>query len=165
VTSKRRPQQTSRLLRVLLDAGVDFVLIGGVAAIVHGASRMTQDVDIAIAFSEASLSSLLEALRPFNPRHATRPELSLLDDPIEHLTEFRLLLIETELGRLDAMPEVKPLGKVEGLPYVQREVFERSCKVLTAQALIEVKQHVGRPKDLEVAIELEAALERDAGES
>ncbi len=43
-----------------------------------------------------------------------------------------LLLIETELGHLHAMPKVKPLGKVEGLPYVQRKVFERSCKGLTA---------------------------------
>lgn len=39
-------QQTPELLRLLLEAGVEFVLIGGVAAIAHGSSTFTVDCDI-----------------------------------------------------------------------------------------------------------------------
>jgi predicted nucleotidyltransferase len=34
------------LLRSLVDASVEFILVGGVAAVVHGSARLTQDIDI-----------------------------------------------------------------------------------------------------------------------
>ena len=35
-----------RLLAALVDAGVDFIVVGGAAATAHGASRLTQDIDV-----------------------------------------------------------------------------------------------------------------------
>ena len=98
MTRKSKPQQTSRLLRLLLEGGVEFILIGGVAAIVHGASRMTIDVDLAMPFTPENLARLLDILRPHNPVHATRPELSLMHDGVEKISGFRLLWIETDSG-------------------------------------------------------------------
>jgi hypothetical protein len=56
-----------RILATLVDAGVDFVLIGGAAGIVHGAARVTYDVDVAYARDRANLDRLAAALAPHHP--------------------------------------------------------------------------------------------------
>lgn len=160
MNTSRRPQQSSQLLRELLDGGVEFALVGGVAAIIHGATRMTSDVDIAMPFAPENLERFRRALHAYKPVHATRPELSLLDEPLSRLAGFRLLLVETDLGRIDALRDVAPLGSFGQLATVEREVFGRTCRVLSLDALIEVKLYVARPKDLEVARELMAIRER-----
>jgi hypothetical protein len=73
-------QRTPELLRLLLEAGVEFVLIGDVAAIAHGASTFTLDCDIAASFSESNLARLLATLGPYNPRYALAvPKRSVTD--------------------------------------------------------------------------------------
>lgn len=161
MTRSRWPQRNERLLHVLQDGGVEFAVIGGVAALLHGASRMTVDLDVAAPFDEENLSRLRAALAPFSPMHATRPDLSVLDEPMERLLQFRLLLIETKLGRLDVLREVQPLGDFGTLRTIDMEVYGIVAKVLTRDDLIRVKRTVARPKDLVVALELEAARERD----
>ena len=104
-----RQQQTERLLEVLAGSGLDFVVIGGVAAIAHGATTATQDLDIAIQLDADKIRQLLEALAPYNPVHFTRPDLPLVAENAESLAKFRLLLVETDLGRLDILSEVEPL--------------------------------------------------------
>ena len=158
----RSPQQNERLLRLLTDGGVTFAVIGGVAALLHGASQMTVDLDVAAPFDEDNLSRLRGALAPFSPMHATRPDLSVLDEPMERLLQFRLLLIETSLGRLDVLREVQPLGDFRALRTVDMEVYGIHAKVLARDDLIRVKRTVARPKDLAVALELEAVREREA---
>ena len=153
----RGVQQTDRLLAVLQEAGVDFVVIGGVAAISHGAATLTRDLDVAAPFTAENLGRLMAALRPFRPRHVTRPDLGEIQESIERLCEFRLLLIDTELGRVDVLREVEPLGPAESLRAVELELLEgRWFRVLELDALIEVKAHLRRPKDRIVEIELRA---------
>lgn len=158
--AKRYPQKTSALIELLSASELEFAIVGGVAAIMHGSARMTLDLDIIMAFSQANVTRLLEALRPHDPRHATRPDLSILDEPIEHLLGFRMLLIETKLGRLDVLPGLEPFGSYERVPTSAREAFGRTCQVIDLSALIEVKRLVGRRKDIEVVYELEAIRER-----
>ena len=55
------------LLGVLGGAGVEFVLIGGVAAVVHGSARSTQDVDIVYRRDRDNYRRLAGALAPFKP--------------------------------------------------------------------------------------------------
>lgn len=113
----RDPQNNRRLLEALCAARFEFVVVGGVAAVLHGASRLTVDLDVAAPFTEENLTRLLDALRPHRPMHATRPDLSLLDQRVQ---------------------------------------------VLSRGQLIQVKRAVGRPKDIEVALELEALAEAEA---
>ena len=47
-----------RLLAVLVDEGVEFVFVGGYAALVHGSSQPTQDVDITPSSTANNLSRL-----------------------------------------------------------------------------------------------------------
>lgn len=59
------------LVRRLVDAQFEFVLVGGFAGVAHGASRMTRDVDVCASFDAPNLARLLEALNGLNPRFNT----------------------------------------------------------------------------------------------
>lgn len=73
------------------------------------------------------------------------------------LKGFRLLLFETDLGRLDVLGELPPLEDVRTLPSVERKFGDGLLiQVLSLDALIEVKAHVGRPKDRAMEAELRA---------
>lgn len=151
---------TTRLLTCLQDAGFDFVVIGGVAAVAYGASTPTEDLDVAAPMNPENLSHLLDALRPYRPRHATRPDLGEISDPPEELSRFRLLMIDTSLGRVEVFRRVEPIGGVEDLVTVDMELVEgRHFKVLALDQLIEVKTRLRRPKDRTVETELRAIRE------
>lgn len=155
-----RPQRNLALLERLTDAGVEFCIIGGIAAVLHGATRMTVDLDIAAPFTEENLTRLLSALADLDVRHATRPDLRVTDEPLERLLTFRLLLLETDMGRLDVLREVTPIGAYSVLNMVEVDVGQRRCKVLAIDDLITVKRSLTRPQDAEVAVQLEAIRER-----
>lgn len=151
-----------QLLAVLLASGVEFVLVGGVAAAVHGSEQLTKDLDVFAVFTVENMTRLLAALRPLHPRNAARPDLGeLTADPAE-LARYRNLYLLTDLGRLDVLGELPPLGgyaEVEaGADRV--ELFGATCKVLGLDQLIAIKEAVARPKDLLVAAELKAIRDR-----
>jgi hypothetical protein len=103
----------------------------------------------------------MTALRPYHPTHVTRPDLGEIQESTARLCEFRLLLIDTDLGRLDVLREVQPIGPVESLVTVEMELVEgKRFHVLSLDQLIEVKSFVGRPKDRIVEMELRAIRER-----
>lgn len=152
--------QTEVLLEVLLDAGVEFIVVGGIAAVAHGAITPTQDLDIAAPLTEENLNRLMTAIRPYHPRHATRPDLGEVWQTPAQLTKFRLLLLQTDLGRLDVLGRVEPLGDFSSLRSVQVELVEgRMVDVLELSQLLEVKAHLNRPKDKVVEAELRAIVE------
>jgi len=64
-----RMEKLSILLQKLITGGVDFVLVGGYAAVAHGASLMTRDVDVCCRFSLENLERLHKALVDLHPRH------------------------------------------------------------------------------------------------
>ena len=72
-----------------------------------------------------------------------------------------MFLIRTSLGRLDVLRRVEPLGEHGALDTVEIMVAGLTVKVISRPQLIEVKRFVGRPKDREVALELELAEEED----
>lgn len=55
------------ILRRLSQARIDFIVIGGVAAILHGSARLTQDVDVAYRRTDENLQRLADALEPYHP--------------------------------------------------------------------------------------------------
>ena len=163
--SRSAPQQTDELLGLLHDAGVQFVVVGGVAAICHGSATMTRDLDVAAPMTVENVERLMTALRPHHPKHVTRPDLGLIDDPIEYLAGFRMLLIDTDLGRLDVLKEVQPVGSVEDLVTEEFELLPgKMFRVIGLDQLIEIKAHVGRPKDRIVEMELRALRDRERSE-
>lgn len=147
----------SELLRVLAPE-VDFILVGGVAATVHGASRLTQDLDVVYSRKSENIVSLVEALAPYNPYpRGAPPGLPFRWDEktISHGINFTLI---TDLGSLDLLGEITGGGNYEDLlPHAfTLEAFGIKLRCLTLDWLIYVKRAAGRPKDFDAIAELEA---------
>ena len=62
-------QNLSSLLEVLLNANIDFVLIGGFASVVHGSSMVTQDLDVCMLIDPDHIGKLRDCLKELNPKH------------------------------------------------------------------------------------------------
>jgi hypothetical protein len=100
----------SKMLVNLAHGGVEFVLVGGYAAVAHGVTLVTQDVDICCRFSKENLFRLQEVLAGLHPRHRMTPQklpLELTDELCARLTN---LYLETDLCMLDCLGEVKGVG-------------------------------------------------------
>ena len=95
-----------KALQSLSDAEVEFVVIGGVAAALHGSARATWDVDICFSRATINLRRLAAALAPFHPRLRDLPDsLPFVWDEatLSNGTVFALL---TDLGKIDLLAEV-----------------------------------------------------------
>ena len=151
-------QNFSRLLERLSDSGVDFVIIGGFAALTHGSSFMTRDVDVCADLSSENIARLREALKDWNPRHRLTPQrLSFLDHPPTGQS-VNNLYIETDYGILDLLSQVLGLGDFARLRSGAEiiEVDGREYAVIGLPDLITAKEAVARSRDLLVAKELRA---------
>ena len=155
-------QQTRELLRLLLREEIPHVVVGGVAAIAWGASELTRDLDVVIPYRAEEIAALLATLAPYHPKHATRPDLGVIRDAPERLSTFRMLLIETDLGRLDVLPGCEPIGDFDRIRRDASVILldDGEHQVIALDDLIAVKEHVARPKDVLVAAQLRAIRAR-----
>lgn len=155
-------QQIEKLLKLLTENDVQFVVIGGVAATLHGASMVTEDIDFCIPFTVDNMKSLLQALKDIDPHHREVGDDRALTESAERLSEFRNLYLKTELGYIVMLSEVKGVGDFDATKRasVQTELFGVKCPVLDMDALIEAKKHMSRPKDKETVVQLEAIREK-----
>ena len=55
------------VVRVLAEGGVDFIIVGGLAGVIHGAARLTFDVDVVYGRSSENVRRLVLALMPYHP--------------------------------------------------------------------------------------------------
>ena len=103
----------SELLKYLLKHQLDFVLIGGYAGVAYGSSLVTKDIDICALLSPEDITKLREVLAPLHPKHRMTPQkLSFLTEPRGNQAMNNLYL-ETDLGILDILTEVKGVGHFE----------------------------------------------------
>lgn len=151
----------ARLLTALHDGGVEFILVGGVAARAHGASRFTQDVDISYARNDANLERVVAALAPFQPYLRGAPPGLPFAWTVRTLQAGLNFTLTTTAGDIGLLGEIIGGGRYEDLVShtITASIFGRPTKVLDVPWLIRVKRAAGRPKDLEVIAELEALQE------
>lgn len=150
-----------KLIPVLVTHQVKFVIIGGVAAVVHGSARLTFDLDVVYARDEENIMCLVQALKPYSPYlRGVPPGLPFLFDQ-ETVQRGLNFTLTTDLGNLDLLGEVVGGGTYEDLlPHSEEiEVFGVKCLCLGLERLIHIKRAAGRPKDFEAIAELEAILE------
>lgn len=154
-------QDTPALLRALADAGVGFIVVGGVAAIAHGGATFTRDLDVLARFDVPNLERVLAALTPLRPRFALHPARPALDRDAGELASFRNLYLTTDLGRLDILGAI-PNGSFDDLAStaVKMTLAGVECLVLGLDALIDSKALLGRDKDKPVEAELRAIRDR-----
>ena len=150
-------ESIQEILARLSEQGVDFVVIGGVAAVLHGSARVTLDVDVCATLDEPNLSKILAALRGTNPRWRMHPKRPPLEDDPGKLRGFHHLYLETDLGILDVLSEVTGVGDFQSVRdhSVVIEVGELKLRVLDLDTLIEAKRTAGRRKDIDAVPELE----------
>lgn len=146
------------LLRFLVKSPLDFVLVGGLAAVIHGCNQTTRDIDICLILSHEKIQALREILKPIHPKlRTTKEKLSFLEFPKE-LTDVKNLYLETDLGVLDIISHVEGVGGFYDVLKNAKEIklFEGLCHVISIDDLIKSKKALGRHRDLIVVEELEA---------
>jgi len=152
------------LLRALAAEGVEFVIVGGVAATIHGSARLTRDIDVVYRRADENHRRLVRALAPHHPylRGAPAGLPFRFDEPtVRAGLNFTLT---TDLGAIDLLGEVAGGGRWEdvGGHAVEVDVFGVRVRCVDLPFLIRLKRAAGRPKDLEVIGELERLLEERA---
>jgi predicted nucleotidyltransferase len=153
------------LLRALTDGGVEFILIGGAAATVHGSARLTRDVDVVYRRTPENIARLAAALTPYQPYvRGAPPGLPFRWDVATIARGLNFTLV-TQLGDVDLLGEIVGGGGYDALLPSTSVVraFDIACRCLNLDRLIEVKRAAGRPKDFEALAELEAILEEQRG--
>ena len=146
------------LMRALVEARVEFIIVGGAAATAHGAARLTQDLDVVYSRRPENLAHLVAALGPHEPYLRGAPAdlpFTLDVETLQHGLNFTLT---SKLGDIDLLGEIVGGGGYEDLiPHsIEIELFGVRCRCLGLEKLIQVKRAAGRPKDFEALAELEA---------
>lgn len=154
-------QDFNRLLHRLADSGLDFVVIGGFAAVTHGSTLVTRDLDICALLTQENVEKLRAILADWHPRHRMTPQkLSFLEFP--QSGPLQNLYLETDYGIVDIITSVLGVGDFERLKR-GAEIFEvggRCYQVMSLADLIQAKEALGREKDLLAAKELRAIAEK-----
>src|SRR5690606_32481913 len=147
-----------RLLTVLVRHEVEFMVVGGVAAVLRGAPVMTQDVDILYRIDESNITRLKEALDELEA--IARGDDRRLPFGRSHLWTTGHKLAMTNAGPLDVLGSINEGLRFEDLlEYSDHlEVVGLDIRVLRLRRLVELKRALGRPKDLAVLPVLEATL-------
>jgi hypothetical protein len=153
---------TLDLLKRLNKHRVKYVLVGGMACVIHGSQVVTQDVDICAPLTPENLSGLLAALAETHPHFRTTRDLRPLPDEPEKLASFKNLYLLTDLGQLDVLSEITGVGEYSEVEQhtIQVDLDGAPCRVLDLDTLITAKKAMNSPKDHQVVIELEAIRKR-----
>ena len=149
------------LLEALAGSEIEFIVVGGVAATVHGSARLTQDLGVVYARTPDNLQRLVDGIASHKPYvRGAPPDLPFSWD-VETVTAGVNFTLTTKIGDLDLFGEIAGGGNYEDLfPHtVEITVFGCTIRCLDLPTLIRVKRAAGRPKDLEAVAELEALLE------
>ena len=146
-----------RLLHALTSTGVSFVIIGGVAATVHGSARLTSDLDVVYERSAENLERLVSALTPLKPYLRGAPPGLPFRFDTETLHRGLNFTLTTAAGPLDLLGELTGVGTYPDVYKVSEDVplFGSSYRCINLEALIISKRAAGRTKDFEAVAELE----------
>jgi hypothetical protein len=143
-------------LEILARHEVEFVVVGGVAAVAHGASLMTRDLDILYRVERANVERLVAAFEELDAVAYGDPRK--LRFGFAHLHNTGHHLAETRAGRVDALGAIGKRGDVlfESVidDAVKMEAFGVTFLCLSLDHLIAIKTELARPRDLLAVQEL-----------
>lgn len=138
------------LIRALAAAGVDFIVVGGVCAILHGAPGQTIDLDLVYSRDPQNLSRLDHVLHDLQAVYRVKPEVApdarRLDTPGHHL-------LMTSFGPLDLLGSTENgQSYPELLPHTEAITLTPAItiRILDLPTLIALKQSLARDRDLAI---------------
>jgi hypothetical protein len=141
-----------QICRILNEEGVDYVIVGGFASVVHGSPLPTQDIDVVPSRRAENLDRLGRALRRLNAMIRTR------DDPVPAPIDGRFLAnvpimlnLVTDLGDVDLA--FTPSGGLGGFDeWIAHAIVVEiadglSVRIASLDDIIDSKRAANRPKD------------------
>lgn len=149
-------EQLIEAVRAFHKADIQFVLIGGLAMIAHGANNLTQDADLVYAIENDNLDRLAEFLQKIHSRVLGRPHNDSFVIQINTLQAVRFLNLQTDLGPVDVMREVPGIDSFAGLRNraLPMDLGGFIVPVASLDDLIAMKRAANRPKDQSHLLEL-----------
>lgn len=157
-------QDFNRLLHRLADSGLEFVIVGGYAAVTHGSALVTRDLDICAELSSETVEKLREILAEWHPKHRmTLNQLSFLEFPTTGPVQN--LYLRTDVGVIDILSSIIGVGDFSRLRQAAEAlpIGGRVYRVISIDDLIASKEALGREKDLLAAKELRAIAAKRRG--
>jgi len=158
-------KKLSELTRRLISSRVEFVLVGGFAAVAHGVTLVTRDVGICCRFSEANLMRIQKAFVDLHPVHRSRPDLPLELTP-EQCVSLKNLYLKTDLGMVDCLGEILGVGNFDEVlkRSVEVELPYGKCRILDIEALIRAKEAMNRDHD-RITVKYLKEIKKQQGQS
>ena len=156
-------QSFRRILELLDQHGVEYIIVGGVAAVLQGAPITTFDIDTLVKVDATNAQRLLRALQELDARY--REHEQTLRPTLEDLLGGGHLLLITNCGPLDVLGFIGQGRRYEDVAAsaTTLQVGDLPVRVLPLEALIEDKKALGRAKDQAVLALLVSVLERGRG--
>jgi hypothetical protein len=153
-------QSYQRILDLLDQRGVEYVVVGGVAAVLQGAPITTFDIDMLVKLDDENADKLVDVLTELEAKFREQP---LADAPSKQdiLAGGHPLLL-TNSGPMDVLGFIGDQQKYEDFEdkIAVIEVGELSVQVLELEELINQKEALGRPKDQAALSVLKSVLHR-----
>lgn len=148
-------------LKLLADGGINFVIVGGFAAVARGSLQITQDLDICYERTPENLRRLANVLAPYHPRLRAAPQDVPFVFDERTLTQGMNFTLETDLGDIDLLGELSGVGQFSEVvrDAISLPLFGESYRIASLETVIRSKRAAGRPKDLNSLPELEAMKE------
>jgi hypothetical protein len=150
------------LVRALIDEGVDFVIVGGIAVVLQAMPRFTKDLDICYALAQENLDALGRVLVALKARlRGVSEDVPFVPDG-RMLRHTQIVCLTTPSGDIDLI--VNPDG-APGYDALRRradlmELAGRTVRVASIEDMLAMKRAAGRPQDLVDLESLEVAQER-----
>jgi predicted nucleotidyltransferase len=146
-----------RLFRALNDSGCPYVVVGGLAAVLHGVSRLTHDVDLVVELRTESARQVIDAL----DRIGYQPQVPVRARDFANADQRRAWIRDKGMQVFSlwdpdhVLPTVDlfvqyPIDFDELLAASDLvELGEYSVRIASTRHLIEMKKKAGRSHDLE----------------
>ena len=149
-------------LRALQDSGADFILVGGLAAVLNGAPVDTFDIDVVHSRDDDNIDRLLRVLEALDAVFRIQPERRLKPNA-SHLSSTGHLNLITRYGPLDLLGTIgRGLGYRDLIPHsIELNIGEGvRIRVLDLETIIALKEELAGEKDRAVLPILRRTLEQ-----
>jgi hypothetical protein len=145
-----------QLVEVLDRHAVDFIVIGGIAGIIHGSAHPTYDFDVLYARDKKNLERMADALRELHVTLANAPADLPFQIDSRTLAAGSNFTFESDLGRFDILGHADGMRDYETMraKAVTEELWGTPVRAASIDDLIRMKKAAGRPKDRDMAEEL-----------
>jgi len=150
------------LVQALVEGGVDFVIIGGVAVVLQAMPRFTKDLDICYSIAGDNLDALGRVLVALKARLRGIPEEVPFVPDGRTLRQTQIMCLTTPAGDIDLLvdPEGAPSYSTLRRRADIMDLGGHQVRVASIEDMLAMKRAAGRPLDQADVESLEAARRR-----